>query len=96
VRIRVVTIGIKGGFMKVKLLAILTLAAPLVFSSAVQAGNPQQIQRLLQTGECIKCNLSGADLTGAHLIGSDLRGANLKGANLSRANIEGADFTGRR
>ncbi|MCJ8279500.1 MAG: pentapeptide repeat-containing protein, partial [Rivularia sp. ALOHA_DT_140] len=77
-----------------KLLAALTLVAPLFFASSVKAENPQHVQKLLKTGECMSCDLSGANLRGSHLIGADLRGANLRGANLEHANLEGADLTG--
>ncbi|MFM7366960.1 MAG: pentapeptide repeat-containing protein, partial [Sphaerospermopsis kisseleviana] len=68
--------------MKRQLLAAIALAAPLFFVNSVQAGNTQDLQKLLSTGECPKCQLSGVNLRGAHLIGADLRGANLRGANL--------------
>ncbi len=80
-------------FMKLKLFAAVALATPLIFASAVKAGNSQDLQRLLSTGECQRCNLVGVDLSGEHLIGADLRGANLSKANLSGANLEGADLT---
>lgn len=60
----------------------------------VQAANPQDIQRLIQTGECSGCDLSDANLEGVHVLGADLRGANLQGADLTEANFEGADLTG--
>ena len=43
------------------------------------------VRRLLDTKECARCNLSGADL-----VDTDLEGANLEGANLEGANLEGA------
>jgi uncharacterized protein YjbI with pentapeptide repeats len=58
------------------------------------AANPEHVQQLLQTRECMRCDLSGADLSNAHLIGADLREANLVGANLQGSNLEGADLTG--
>jgi uncharacterized protein YjbI with pentapeptide repeats len=67
-----------------------------IFSSALPglAAQPADVQRLMQTGACANCDLSGADLSHTHLIGSDLREANLQGANLEGANLEGADLTG--
>ena len=57
---------------------------------------------LAETGHCLECdlseaNLSGADLDGANLTYANLRGANLTGAQLKEANLDGvigADFTG--
>lgn len=52
------------------------------------------VQRLVLTNQCKRCDLVGTDLSNAHLIGADLRGAILTGANLSWSNLEGADLTG--
>ena len=79
--------------MKLQLLAAIALVTPLFFANSVKAENMQDLQKLLSTGECVKCNLAGVNLSGAHLIGADLRGANLQGANLTNANLEGADLT---
>jgi uncharacterized protein YjbI with pentapeptide repeats len=49
-------------------------------SSEENSNKKAEIDRLLDTKECVRCNLSGADLTGA-----DLRKANLEGANLQNA-----------
>jgi uncharacterized protein YjbI with pentapeptide repeats len=82
----------------------LVLQVPVVIGTAFlmatiasvpsHAANPAHIQQLLQTRECARCDLAGADLSDAHLIGADLREANLEGANLAGANLEGADLTG--
>ncbi|MGB3641688.1 MAG: pentapeptide repeat-containing protein, partial [Rivularia sp. (in: cyanobacteria)] len=45
-----------------KLLTALTIVAPLFFASSVTAENPQHVQKLLKTGECVACDLSGANL----------------------------------
>ena len=79
--------------MKLQLFAALALATPLIFTSTVNAGNSQDLQKLNLTRECVQCDLSGVNLRGAHLIGADLRGANLSGANLEGVNLEGADLT---
>ncbi|WP_407650760.1 pentapeptide repeat-containing protein [Aerosakkonema funiforme] len=60
------------------------------------------IRQLLETGQCVRCNLSGANLTdldlsnlnlsGANLSGANLSGANLSGTNLSDANLSGANL----
>ena len=47
----------RGRIMKLKLLAALILATPLFFANVVNAKNPQDLQKLLTTGECVKCNL---------------------------------------
>ncbi|MEY3255897.1 MAG: hypothetical protein RLZZ29_1028, partial [Cyanobacteriota bacterium] len=65
--------------MKRELLATVALVAPLLFVGSVNAGNNRDLQKLLSTGECQKCQLSRVNLSGAHLIGADLRGANLQG-----------------
>lgn len=80
--------------MKLRLVAILALLTPLFLASAANAENPQHVKKLLSTGTCFRCDLSGANLSGTHLIGVDLREANLQGANLTRANLEGADIRG--
>ena len=61
------------------------------------------VTKLKETGNCIRCTLTGADLKGANLTGAnlsqaDLTGADLKGANLIRAdlsyaNLKGADLS---
>lgn len=65
------------------------------------AANPDQIQRLLKTNQCPRCdlrsaNLENANLFGANLVGADLSGANLTGVNLGSANLTDADLTGAR
>ena len=50
----------------------------------------QQIQRLLETKECIRCDLRGADLSNTDLTNANLEGANLSNANLNNANLEEA------
>ena len=80
--------------MNTKLLVTLAFVAPLFLTNSTLAGNPQHVQRLLETRECVNCDLSGVNLSEEHLIGADLRNANLEGANLKYANLEGADLTG--
>lgn len=43
-------------------------------------------------GDCVQCDLSGANLSGALLFGADLEGANLSGADLTGANLTHADL----
>ena len=55
------------------------------------------LEKLLKTNVCQKCdleeaNLIGANLKGADLTGTDLTKANLWGANLNNANLTDADL----
>ncbi|NEO28599.1 MAG: tetratricopeptide repeat protein, partial [Kamptonema sp. SIO4C4] len=71
-------------------LLLLTSMSPL----PVQAENLAQVQQLMSTRECPRCDLSNAGLVMADLRGADLRGADLSYANLSQANLTGADLRG--
>ena len=62
-----------------RILAAITVAVTLVASSA-SAFDPAHLKRLKDTGDCINCDLSGANLKGAKLMGADLKDANLEGA----------------
>ena len=52
------------------------------------------VKQLLETKECLRCNLPGANLSSADLKGVNLEGANLAGANLQGAKLEGAYLVG--
>ncbi len=52
------------------------------------------VKQLLETKECVGCNLAGADLQGAKLSEANLEGANLQGANLQGAKLERAYLVG--
>jgi len=72
---------------------------PAPLSSQPQTST--QLQRLLETNECRRCNLQGVDLRGANLLrrgGASEAGvlplADLEGANLSQANLNGAFLRG--
>ena len=69
----------------------LTLAISLTAGGA-WAADPDDLQKLNDTGNCVKCNLSGANLEFAILSRADLSRADLKGANLSNANLFEADL----
>jgi uncharacterized protein YjbI with pentapeptide repeats len=70
----------------------------------VTAFDQDDLEKLKVTGDCVSCDLSGADLMGkllgganlqdANLTGAILRGANLKQANLTGASLTMADLTG--
>jgi hypothetical protein len=56
-------------------------------------------KQLLETGECVRCDLSGANLAGLDLSNVNLSDTNLSNAdlsetNLSSANLDGADLSG--
>jgi uncharacterized protein YjbI with pentapeptide repeats len=53
-----------------------------------------QVKQLLETKECVRCNLQGANLSSAKLEGANLEGANLAGANLQGADLEKAYLVG--
>ena len=84
-------------------LTALTVAATM-FASSASAFDPDDLQKLKDTGKCATCDLGGADLSGADLggtnlsgaklISANLRGANLRGAKLISANLRGADLGG--
>ena len=86
-----------------QILATITVAVTLVSSSA-SAFDPAHLKRLKDTGDCINCDLSGANLEDAKLMGAKLEGADLKGANLGSAylvnaklkdaNLSGANLNG--
>ena len=65
-------------------LTALTIAATM-FASGAFAADPDDLQKLKDTGFCVGCDLRKANLTGANLSGTDLRDAYLKGAFLSGA-----------
>lgn len=90
-----------------RLLAFLFCTVSLQAAAFEQA----DLTRLLDTGNCERCDLSDSDLSGrpfanASLAGSNLSGANLSnsnlryvnliGADLTRARLEGADLSGSR
>jgi uncharacterized protein YjbI with pentapeptide repeats len=66
---------------------------------SVIAANPSHFKQLIDTKNCPRCdlvgaNLSGKDLSSANLVDANLRGAILSQANLTQANLVGADLTG--
>lgn len=57
--------------MKLTMLSTTVAIAALSIATPVQAENPNHVRKLLATGACPSCDLSGANLSGAHLIGAD-------------------------
>ena len=49
-----------------RVMAAITLAATLAASSA-SAFDPEDLKRLIETNECVGCDLSNADLLGVNL-----------------------------
>jgi uncharacterized protein YjbI with pentapeptide repeats len=85
--------------MRISLLFTTIVSIPLALATATLAANPDHLQRLLKTNQCVNCDLSGANLEdtnlfGASLVGANLTGANLKGANLGSANLTETNLTG--
>lgn len=73
--------------LTVHILAASALMLPFNLVAPARAANPEQVQQLLKTNQCPRCDLSGADLSGMNLFGANLAGANLNGAKLNRANL---------
>lgn len=76
-----------------------TLSLLCCWPRPVAAFVQEDLDRLLKTNECPKCDLSGAsfagkDLAKAKLPGADLRGADLTNASLSMADLAGANLSG--
>lgn len=93
------------------LVVILSASTLTIASTQLHAANDSQVEQLLKTKKCPKCDLTyaalgraklrGADLAGAFLMGAylvdaDLRDADLDGADLSGANLSGARMSGAR
>ena len=72
-------------------LTALTVAATM-FANSASAFDPDDLQKLKDTGNCEECDLRGANLEGADLEGADLKDANLTEAELSGANLTGANL----
>ena len=54
-----------------KLLTVLAITA-VMFASSASAFDPDDLQKLKDTGKCATCDLGGADLSGANLEGANL------------------------
>ena len=72
-----------------RLLTTITMALALLASNA-SAFDPDDLQKLKDTGSCSRCDLSGADMWWANLEDADLGGANLMGASLRKVYMNGA------
>jgi uncharacterized protein YjbI with pentapeptide repeats len=90
--------------MTLRILQIMLLFVATVHAAA--AANPKDVARAKNTSqiaECIRCDLSGADLREgffqlanlieANLSGGKFDGANMAGTQLNNANLSNASFT---
>lgn len=70
---------------------------PPTIDPAVSEPYPEttaQVQQLLDTNACVRCDLRGADLSKADLDRANLEGANLEGADLTEAELNRAYLVG--
>ena len=74
--------------------AVFVFLSLLVFPEWLEGADPQDYQKLKETGICRRCNLERVDLQGAQLKGVNLGGANLKNADLTLTNLESANLGG--
>jgi uncharacterized protein YjbI with pentapeptide repeats len=84
-------------------LAVLLLAAALQTASAANPKDVKRAKNMGGLGECIRCDLSGADFTNgffqlanmieANLSGGKFDGANMAGTQLNNANLSNGSFT---
>ena len=79
---------------KVILFALILASSVILTFETSHAFNPEDLQRLMKTGDCIDCDLSGAVLIHMKLSGANLAGANLSGANLTDSYLVGANLEG--
>ena len=68
------------------------IAFLMMIGSQVSAFDTADLQKLNDTGNCVACDLEGADLTGAYLRNVILTRSNLRNVNLSGANLKAADL----
>jgi uncharacterized protein YjbI with pentapeptide repeats len=80
------------GLSMKRTLTALTIAATM-FASSASAFDPDDLQKLRDTGRCTSCELSYADLQIAGLKNAQLHFANLKGANLGNAELKNANLS---
>ncbi|MGA3127931.1 MAG: pentapeptide repeat-containing protein [Candidatus Korobacteraceae bacterium] len=74
-------------------MSVSTMFCVLMVVSVGHAFVPADVDQLIQTGLCSRCDLSGANLSGISGV-SDLTEANLSGANLYTADLSGVDLCG--
>ncbi len=80
--------------MKPQILTAAALLTTISLTTPAKAEDLAQISQLLNTKQCVQCDLSGAGLVLARLSNAQLTQTNLTRANLSRADLSGADLRG--
>ncbi|MDD5757506.1 MAG: pentapeptide repeat-containing protein [Desulfobulbaceae bacterium] len=75
-----------------KLLFLLMIAGACFFPASSSAFVQEDLDRLLKTNQCPKCDLSGAVLAAMDLSKAKLEGADLSGADLSKTSLRMADM----
>jgi len=80
--------------MFLRTLTTATFLSVLLSPTVAFAENLADLNQLLSTRTCQRCNLVDAGLVRADLAGAQLQGTNLTNANLSRADLTGADLSG--
>jgi uncharacterized protein YjbI with pentapeptide repeats len=77
--------------------SLLALALTALLAHGARAADPDDIARARDTrriAECVRCDLSGADLTDGFFQFANLREANLSNSRLDGANMAGAQLHG--
>jgi uncharacterized protein YjbI with pentapeptide repeats len=82
--------------MKKRLVVIplTTLFCLLVMASVVYGFDHTDVDKLMETKQCPRCDLSEANLGGLKVPGKDLDRANLSKANLNQADLSKTDMSG--
>jgi uncharacterized protein YjbI with pentapeptide repeats len=92
-----------GNYLRIQLEPILADASLETLVTRVQTSpeatlgtltQTEQLQQLINTRVCVRCDLQGVDLSQADLGNANLEGTNLTGANLTEANLENAYLVG--
>jgi len=80
--------------MKISRSLVLGIFTTLTLVTPAQAENLEQLQQLISTRHCQRCDLSGSSFVLTNLTGADLGNANLSTANLNQANLTNANLSG--
>lgn len=75
-------------------IAMLNRGKPSQLITEVSSDMTEVIEQLVETKECIGCDLQNADLTDVDLKQANLERANLAGANLEKANLQNSYLMG--
>jgi uncharacterized protein YjbI with pentapeptide repeats len=90
---------LSAAFVMLLRTAVTALVVVTLSTSSALAFDPTDLKKLMETKECVECDLEGADLVRANLKGANLEGVNLKKAilikvDLRSANLAGSDLEG--